>query len=183
MSPNVYLYKLWNYVMLEHRSSMDMFYFEKSSLEVSSRRLESKFYSSWLEIGWIPPFMIHDIIVFSYPDILILNHGHSSDIKPNADLDEVLNSMMERLIDSTWRCLNCTKVMANSTLMRRHCEIHLDCSHTCNICGKKAKTRNALEIHKRRYHGNGVGINNMQYWKFWQRDDHRDQLHMLVIYA
>ena len=51
MSPNVYLYKLWNYVMLEHRSSMDMFYFEKSSLEVFSRRLESKFYSSWLEIG------------------------------------------------------------------------------------------------------------------------------------
>ena len=72
MSPNVYLYKLWNYVMLEHRSSMDMFCFEKSSLEVSSRRLESKFYSSWLEIGWIPPFMIHDIIVFSYPDILII---------------------------------------------------------------------------------------------------------------
>ena len=51
MSPNVYLYKLWNYVMLEHRSSMVMFYFEKSSLEVFSRRLESKFYSSWLEIG------------------------------------------------------------------------------------------------------------------------------------
>ena len=71
--------------------------------------------------------------------------------------------MMERLEDSQWRCLNCSKVMVNSTLMRRHCEIHLDCSHTCNVCGKKAKTRNALEIHTRRYHGSGVGINNMQY--------------------
>ena len=76
-----------------------------------------------------------------------------------ADLDEVLNSMMERMADTRWRCLNCAKTMANSTLMRRHCEIHLDCSHTCNVCGKKAKTRNALEIHTRRYHGNGVGIN------------------------
>ena len=80
-----------------------------------------------------------------------------------ADLDEVLNSMMERMADTRWRCLNCAKTMANSTLMRRHCEIHLDCSHTCNVCGKKAKTRNALEIHTRRYHGNGVGINNLQY--------------------
>ena len=167
MSPNVYLYKLWNYVMLEHRSSMDMSYFEKSSL--AWYWLNPSLHDSWHYCFFLP----------WYPD----NHGHSSDIKPYADLDEVLNSMMERLIDSTWRCLNCTKVMANSTLMRRHCEIHLDCSHTCNICGKKAKTRNALEIHKRRYHGNGVGINNMQYWQFWPRDDHRDQLHMLVIYA
>ena len=93
----------------------------------------------------------------------LMHLNNSPDTKPNADLDEVLNSMMERMADARWRCLNCAKTMANSTLMRRHCEIHLDCSHTCNVCGKKAKTRNALEIHTRRYHGNGVGINNIQY--------------------
>jgi len=65
--------------------------------------------------------------------------------------------MMVRLEDTSWRCLTCGKAMGNSTLMKRHCEIHLDCSHSCGICGKEAKTRNALEIHTRRYHGSNSG--------------------------
>ena len=111
-------------------------------------------------LSWSSPA----IVDLRWKSLFALHLNNSPDTKPNADLDEVLNSMMERMADARWRCLNCAKTMANSTLMRRHCEIHLDCSHTCNVCGKKAKTRNALEIHTRRYHGNGVGINNIQYW-------------------
>ena len=66
--------------------------------------------------------------------------------------------MIQRSQEGKYECLTCGKQFATKQKVTRHAEIHLDCYHTCPTCGKVVKTRNALEIHNRTYHGSSANI-------------------------
>ena len=69
------------------------------------------------------------------------------------DLEAAIEGLIGRTEDGKYECQSCGKSFPTRWQVQRHAEIHLDCFHTCPICGKVAKTRNALEIHNRTYHG------------------------------
>ena len=55
-----------------------------------------------------------------------------------------------------YMCKKCGKKMMNKTKMKRHAEVHLDVNHSCTICYKSLKTRNALSQHYSSVHGQTV---------------------------
>ena len=54
-----------------------------------------------------------------------------------------------------WRCTVCG-LENGKYKVRRHAEVHLDMTHSCIVCAKNFKTRNALSTHYTRYHANDV---------------------------
>ena len=64
--------------------------------------------------------------------------------------------MVERGSQGKWRCTVCGMEMNNKSKMKRHAEVHLDVSHSCIVCLKSFKTKNALSTHYTRYHANDV---------------------------
>ena len=54
-----------------------------------------------------------------------------------------------------WRCTVCG-LENDKYKVRRHAEVHLDMTHSCIVCAKNFKTRNALSTHYTRYHANDV---------------------------
>ena len=71
------------------------------------------------------------------------------------ELNAVLESMVERAGLGKWRCKSCG-LENDKYKIKRHAEVHLDVTHTCIVCGKNFKTRNALSTHYTRYHGSDV---------------------------
>ena len=71
------------------------------------------------------------------------------------DLNSTLESMVERGSQGKWRCTVCG-LENDKYKVRRHAEVHLDVSHSCIVCAKSFKTRNALSTHYTRYHANDV---------------------------
>ena len=72
------------------------------------------------------------------------------------DLNSVLDGMIAKCTvegQSKYMCQTCGKTMDNRAKMKRHAEVHLDMSHSCIVCQKQFKTRNALSTHYTRYHG------------------------------
>jgi len=57
-------------------------------------------------------------------------------------------------------CGRCGKVMPKKDKMRRHVEVHLDLTHSCNQCEKTFKTRNALSHHYKSEHGQKVSYSS-----------------------
>ena len=68
----------------------------------------------------------------------------------NADLDETINSMMERLETGGYSCNVCGKIELKFTSnMRKHIEsMHVTgVAHPCGHCGKSYRSRNSLSNH------------------------------------
>ena len=75
-----------------------------------------------------------------------------------AELNAVLESMIERLEDGSglYCCKTCGKTSTSKSKSVRHAEVHMDVVHSCIMCNKPFKTRNALSIHYTRYHGGEI---------------------------
>ena len=71
------------------------------------------------------------------------------------DLNSTLESMVERSEQGKWRCTVCG-LENDKYKVKRHAEVHLDLTHSCIVCAKNFKTRNALSTHYTRYHTNDV---------------------------
>ena len=71
------------------------------------------------------------------------------------DLNSTLESMVERSEEGKWRCTVCG-LENDKYKVKRHAEVHLDLTHSCIVCAKNFKTRNALSTHYTRYHANDV---------------------------
>ena len=71
------------------------------------------------------------------------------------DLNDALESMIERAGGGKWRCTLCG-LENDKYKVKRHAEVHLDMTHVCMVCAKVFKTRNALSTHYTRYHGSDV---------------------------
>ena len=71
------------------------------------------------------------------------------------DLNSTLESMVERSDQGKWRCMVCG-LENDKYKVKRHAEVHLDVAHSCIVCAKIFKTRNALSTHYTRYHANDV---------------------------
>ena len=72
------------------------------------------------------------------------------------DLTLSLDTMYQRSGDGKYQCLTCGKTLGDKTMVRRHCEVHLDITHSCTLCGATVKTRNALSQHYRNVHGQKI---------------------------
>lgn len=61
---------------------------------------------------------------------------------------------MSHLEDNTWSCIHCQYTSGSKAPMMAHIESkHMMSSGIiCSVCDKICKTRNALNIHKTRYH-------------------------------
>jgi hypothetical protein len=72
------------------------------------------------------------------------------------DLREQIDSMVEKLGDSQYKCTVCHKIMfGKKQNMKRHVETHLEgVSHPCNQCEKVARSSNSLQNHVSRNHRN-----------------------------
>ena len=73
----------------------------------------------------------------------------------NTELDQQINSMMERL-DGVWVCKTCDKRDRLNTNIKKHIEgIHIEGStHSCRLCAKNFRSKNALQVHMSRNHKN-----------------------------
>ena len=87
------------------------------------------------------------LLLLVTPDYLIINI---------LELNAVVEAMIQKVEDGSYECITCGKRMVNKTKMKRHSEVHLDMAHSCIVCGKIFKTRNALATHYTRNHGSEV---------------------------
>ena len=90
--------------------------------------------------------------------LFFLGCGIDIDLLPS-DLNSVLDGMIAKCTvegQGKYMCQTCGKTMDNRAKMKRHAEVHLDMSHSCIVCHKQFKTRNALSTHYTRYHGEEV---------------------------
>ena len=73
----------------------------------------------------------------------------------NTELDQQINSMMERL-DGVWVCKTCGKRDRLNTNIKKHIEgVHIEgSSHCCVLCGKTLRSKNAVQSHIYRNHRN-----------------------------
>ena len=73
----------------------------------------------------------------------------------NTELDQQINSMMERL-DGVWACKACGKRDRLKPNIKKHIEgIHIQGStHSCGFCAKNFRSKNALQVHISRNHRN-----------------------------
>ena len=72
------------------------------------------------------------------------------------DLNAVIETMVGRGQAGKYECLTCGKGFDTKQGAKRHAEIHLEVSHSCIVCMKVFKTRNALSTHYTKYHGDVV---------------------------
>jgi len=68
--------------------------------------------------------------------------------------DSELNSKVQRLSDGQYSCTDCDFTSKYTTSIKRHVESKhiVTTGYHCNICQQYCATRNALTIHKSRYH-------------------------------
>ena len=80
----------------------------------------------------------------------------------NMDQQEIKDKISEYLIecsDKSYKCALCGKISFKNSKntqkdnMKKHIETHLEgLAYTCPICQKECKSRNALALHKGKYH-------------------------------
>ena len=78
----------------------------------------------------------------------------ASDIN-SEELDAKIDSMIENITGGykRFKCTVCGKADKQRVFMKRHVETHLTgVSHSCDICGKVARSSNALIMHHSNYH-------------------------------
>ena len=69
-----------------------------------------------------------------------------------SEVDNAINENMEKA-SGMWKCKFCGKTFLRKDVSKKHIETHLDgLSFPCQLCGKTFRSRNALSIHKARYH-------------------------------
>ena len=73
----------------------------------------------------------------------------------NTELDQQINSMMER-VDGAWVCMTCGKRDRLNTNIKKHIEgVHVEgVTHSCGFCAKNFRSKNALQVHMFRNHRN-----------------------------
>ena len=70
------------------------------------------------------------------------------------ELDELIETLLSRNPDSSYSCTSCSY----SSIRKSHVKAHIEAKHVqttgfqCKTCGKFCNTRNALMIHKTRFH-------------------------------
>ena len=71
----------------------------------------------------------------------------------NTELDQQINSMMER-VDGSWMCKACGKRDGLKPNIKKHIEgAHIEgYSHTCKFCEKNFRSKNSLQVHVSRNH-------------------------------
>jgi len=72
------------------------------------------------------------------------------------DLNAALDGMIQRGEDGRFWCSYCNKTFSGKKECKRPAEIHMNLTHSCIVCQKEFKTRNALAIHYTRYHPDEV---------------------------
>ena len=71
------------------------------------------------------------------------------------DLNDALESMIERAGMGKWRCTMCG-LENDKYKVKRHAEVHLDMTHVCMVCDKVFNTRNTLATHYSKQHAGEV---------------------------
>ena len=76
------------------------------------------------------------------------------------DFNNLLEAMIERIDEEEtgmrFNCKSCQKKTSSKQSILRHVETHLDMVHSCNLCGKRSKTRVGLAQHYAKFHGGQV---------------------------
>jgi len=61
---------------------------------------------------------------------------------------EKCSSMIQKMKDGSYQCLQCEYNHARKRPVRRHVEGHVPMRHACNLCNRSFKNRNSLSSHK-----------------------------------
>ena len=68
------------------------------------------------------------------------------------NVSELIKSMIQKT-GSNFICQQCGKTGSDMSNMKKHIETHIDgVVHSCHICGKTTRSKNALNTHKSRNH-------------------------------
>ena len=94
----------------------------------------------------------------------------SAGITKFEDFEAQVNSkVLKDELDGLWRCSDCSYSTQYQTNLRGHIETHhvTSAGYLCPTCSKYCLTKNALRIHKRRYHTETTMIMMPQWINDW----------------
>ena len=90
-------------------------------------------------------------VAMSVVDKVMVSHPSYQDF---TEVNSTVTQYIEKCVDGGYKCTLCGKVDKKQLgHLKNHIETHLDgLSFPCQLCGKTFRSRNALNIHKTRYH-------------------------------
>jgi len=83
----------------------------------------------------------------------------------STDLEGVITSKMVSLGGGMWQCTDC-ELKTKRTNLYNHIEskhVGDTAGHICGICGSFCKSKQALVMHKSRYHRKGALVNTFEF--------------------